>query len=100
VSVTAVVLKVAPSTVEIRAALLAENQKHVASLAVDDVLNCAGPIRSPGHAADAQFWLLEHGCEPGTSGNAAGSIVKGCEWKLVGYRMSARVSRHRNRVGI
>ena len=85
---------------EIRAALLAENQEHVASLAVDGVLNCAGPIRSPGHADDPQFWLGEHGCEPGTLGNAAGSIFEGCQWKLFGYRMRGGVSRHLNRVEI
>jgi hypothetical protein len=51
-------------------------------------------------ADDAQAWLGEHGYEPGALGNAAGSIFRGGEWKLVGYRMSARVSRHRNRVGI
>jgi hypothetical protein len=51
-------------------------------------------------ADDAQAWLGEHGYEPGALGNAAGSIFRGGGWKLVGYSMSARVSRHRNRVGI
>jgi hypothetical protein len=51
-------------------------------------------------ADDAQAWLLEHGYEPGALGNAAGSLFKGCEWKLSGYKMSDRVSRHRNRVGV
>lgn len=51
-------------------------------------------------ADDAQAWLLEHGYEPGALGNAAGSIFKGGEWTLEGYTMSARISRHRNRVGI
>jgi hypothetical protein len=51
-------------------------------------------------ADDAQAWLGEHGYGPGALGNAAGSIFRGGEWKLVGYRMSARVSRHRNRVGV
>ena len=37
---------------------------------------------------------------PSDLANAAGSVFKGGEWTLVGYRMSDRVSRHRNRVGI
>jgi hypothetical protein len=51
-------------------------------------------------ADDAQAWLIEHNYSPASLGNAAGSLFKGGEWKLVGYRMSDRVSRHRNRVGV
>jgi hypothetical protein len=51
-------------------------------------------------ADDAQAWLITNGYEPSELGNAAGSIFRGGEWKLVGYRKSARVSRHSNRVGI
>src|ERR1700692_754732 len=51
-------------------------------------------------ADDASRWLAEHGYEPGALGNAAGSLFRGGNWKLVGYSKSDRVSRHRNRVGI
>jgi hypothetical protein len=49
---------------------------------------------------DGAAWLLAHGYSPSDLGNAAGSIFKGGSWKLIGYRMSDRVSRHRNKVGI
>jgi hypothetical protein len=51
-------------------------------------------------ADHAQQWLVEHGYSPAALGNAAGSLFRGGQWELVGYRMSARVSRHCNRVGI
>jgi hypothetical protein len=51
-------------------------------------------------ADDAQAYLVERGLSPGALGNAAGSLFRGDEWKLVGYRPSDRVSRHRNRVGV
>src|SRR5260370_34039583 len=51
-------------------------------------------------ADDASRWLAEHGYEPGALGNAAGSLFRGDNWKLVGYRPSERTSRHRNRVGV
>jgi hypothetical protein len=51
-------------------------------------------------ADDASRWLAEHGYEPGALGNAAGSLFRGGNWKLVGYLPSERTSRHRNRVGV
>jgi hypothetical protein len=51
-------------------------------------------------ADDAQAWLAEHGYSPGALGNAAGSLFRSSDWELVGYRKSARVSRHSNRVGV
>jgi hypothetical protein len=51
-------------------------------------------------ADDAQVWLGEHGYPPAALGNAAGSLFRGGQWELVGYRQSERVSRHRNRVGV
>jgi hypothetical protein len=51
-------------------------------------------------ADDAQAWLADHGYAPGALGNAAGSLFKGGEFELVGYRKSVRVSRHCNRVGV
>lgn len=51
-------------------------------------------------ADDAQAWLVEHGYDSAALGNAAGSLFKSSAWKLVGYRMSDRISRHRNRVGV
>jgi hypothetical protein len=81
-----------------------------ASPAHQELLNLLRPAlraialaRSPDRcvtADDAQKWLVDRGYEAGALGNAAGSLFKGGEWKLIGYRMSDRVSRHRNRVGI
>lgn len=51
-------------------------------------------------ADDAAAWLIGHGHSAASLGNAAGSLFKGDEWELVGYRPSERTSRHRNRVGV
>jgi ABC-type ATPase with predicted acetyltransferase domain len=51
-------------------------------------------------ADDAARWLIEHNYSPASLGNAMGSLFRGAEWVLKGYRPSERASRHRNRIGI
>jgi hypothetical protein len=51
-------------------------------------------------ADDGAAWLIANGHLPSELGNAAGSIFKGKEFELVGYRQSERASRHKNRVGV
>ncbi len=51
-------------------------------------------------ADDGAAWLIANGYSPSELGNASGSLFKGGEWELVGYRQSERASRHKNRVGV
>ena len=49
---------------------------------------------------DGAAWLLAHGHSPSDLGNGAGSVFRGNEWELVGYKKSIRVSRHSGAHGI